>query len=303
MRKMLIVYNPRSSRYGEVREKVLEPVRKLRGYMIGKYEIEEIGIDRNVTKLAKLLDDGDLVVAVGGDATGVIVANGILKSGKDAILAALPYGNFNDLARTLGLKRIEDALNEKARVEKLYPLAVEVDGRFWRYATCYVTIGMMAEVVKIYDKPKMRKILRGKFGRWIGSYTNATGWYFKNRKRKIFLSEFELNGKIQPKGGSDYIAVNGRSMARIMKGGRDYLEQKTFKSKVEKLTGFWRLFSFMMESVFIRVPGNETGKDVIEFLEPTTVELQAEGEYEEFRDVKKIEVRKAEQFLRVIALR
>ncbi len=303
MRRLLIVYNSRSSQAAEVEKEVLAKARKLSGFMVGKYEVEQTNVDKNAAKLAKLLKDGDLVLAAGGDATATIAVNGVLLSEKDASLAVLPYGNFNDLARTLKTKSFEQIFeNQKLekKVRKLYPLEIIVDGNFFRYATCYVTIGMTAEAVEIYDDPKVRKKLKKNFGRKIGAYLSLASWYFKNRHQKQFLSEFSLNGELQDKRVSDYAAVNGQSMARVMRGGEDYLKPKTFRSETDRLTNFWRLFRLMFLSIFVRVPGTETKGDVLEFVEPATVEIQAEGEYKTFKNVKKIEIRKAEKWLKVV---
>lgn len=300
MKRLLIVYNPRSSRYAEVEAGVLVPARELKGYVVGKYEVEKTSLEENVAKLAKILRDDDMVLAAGGDATGVIAANGILQSGCDATLAVLPYGNFNDLARTLGAKGFDDIFGEGNR--KFYPLEVLIDGKHWRYAMCYVTVGMMAEATKLYNSAKMRKILRKGFGRYIRSYTNLAKWYFKNRK-KGFLPEFKVNGELQKKRTSDYLAVNGRSMARVMKGGEDYLKSRTFKSKTGRLANFWRLCWLMGKSILWRVPGDETKGDVLEFVQPGKVEMQAEGESATLEGVQKIEIRKAEKYLRVVVRR
>jgi len=300
MQRLLVVYNPRSSRYADVKADVLHQTKNLKGYMVGKYEVEKTDVDQNAAKLAQLLKDGDMVLAAGGDATAVIAVNGILKSQKDATLSVLPYGNFNDLSRTLGTKTFADVFQNPTTIQKLYPLEIIVDGKFFRYATCYVTIGMMAEAVKIYDQPKMRKILKNSWGRSFGSYTNLAGWYFKHRHKKTFLPDFKLNGILQPQKTSDYAAVNGKSMARVMKGGDDYRKPKTFRSETDRLTNFWRLCKLMFRSIFFRIPGTETKGDVLEFIEPATVEVQAEGEYQVFKNIKKIEIRKAEQCLKVV---
>ena len=110
MKRIIVVYNSHSSRSSEVKKEVLEHLSDLKGFIVGKYEVAKTDVDDNAKKLAKIIDNGDLVVAAGGDATGVIVANAILKSGKSATLAALPYGNFNDLARTLRTDKFEDVI-------------------------------------------------------------------------------------------------------------------------------------------------------------------------------------------------
>ena len=299
MQRIILIYNPRSSQYTEVKTNVIDKVHKLKGYMIGKYEVEPTDVDQNSTKLAKILKNDDLVLAAGGDATAQIAANSILKSNKNVSLAVLPYGNFNDLSRTLQTNSIEQILKQKTP-HKLYPLEIIVDGKLFRYATCYVTIGMTAEAVSLYDTPKVRKKLKTNFGRKISSYTSLASWYFKNRHKKVFLPEFKLNGNLQHKKTSDYAAINGRSMARVMKGGEDYKKPRIFRSETDRLANFWRLFKLMVKSIFHRIPGSETDGDVLEFTSPATVTIQAEGEYHTFKNIKTIEIKKGNKCLKVI---
>ena len=316
MKRLIVVYNPRSSRFIDVQNEVLSKVRQLKGYMIGKYEVAPTDVDDNAKKFSKILKDGDTVISAGGDATASISANGILQSGKDVRLAVLPYGNFNDLARTLGVMKYEDLFNQNGEIAnledydkeeadrnrpgRLYPLEIIVDGKFFRYATCYVTIGMTAEAVELFDAPKTRKKLqKGHKSSWR-SYLYLMSWYFKHHHKKRFIPNFKLNGVLQSKNISDYAAVSGRSMCRIMKGGYDYRIPKVFRSTTDHLVSFWRLVKLMIKSVTIRTPGTETEGDVLEFLKPATVELQAEGEYRIFKDIKKIEIRKSKKCLKTI---
>lgn len=299
MKRLLVVYNPNSSNYIHVKDEVLNRVTKIKGTMIGKFAIEKTSFEDNMKRLMKVLENGDLVLAAGGDATAAITANGIMNSKKDATLAVLPYGNFNDLARTLGTMKFED-ISEKSQSGYLYPLDIIVDGEHWRYATCYVTIGMTAEAVELFDDKKIRKNLqKGHKSSWR-SYIYLAKWYFKNRHKKQFIPDFKLNGKLQPKKTTDYAAVNGRSMCRVMKGGYDYRIPKKFRSMTDRLANFWRLSKLMTISILARIPGCETEGDILEFINPATVELQAEGEYRIFKDVKKIEVKKASKPLKVI---
>ena len=300
MQRIIVVYNPNSSRFAEVKEGVLNKTRGLNGYQVGKFEIRKTNFADNVKNLSKVVKDGDMVVSAGGDATGAIVANGILDSGKDAVLAVLPYGNFNDLARTLNTKKFEDIVGGKGQKRKLYPLEMRVDGKRFRYATCYVTVGMMAESVKIYDTAEVRNKLKTGFGRSVGSYTALMKWYFKNRHDKVFLPKFCLNGVEQSADASDYVAVNSSSMARVLKGGKDYRSKKIFRSKVDKLVSFDKIVKFMVVGMTHRVFGDETTGDVLEFEKPATVEIQAEGEYMVLKNIRKIEIKKTEKFLRVI---
>ena len=299
MKRLLVVYNPRSSKFGRVKTEVLGRLKSLKGFLVGKYEVLDTDVDDNAEKLSEILEEGDLVLAAGGDATATIAANGILKSDKKVELAVLPYGNFNDLARTLKTFSFDEIF--KVQKIEYWPLEIWVDGKFFRYAPCYVTIGMTAEAVEIFDDEKIRKRMQeGKKSSWR-SYLQLATWYFKNRKKKEFLPEFRLNGREMGGGFSDYAAVNGASMARVMKGGKDYLEPKIFRSETGKLANFWNLTVLMGKSIFKQVPGAKTEGDVLEFLTPATVEIQAEGEYRVFENIKKIEIRKAKKCLSVLA--
>ena len=299
MQRLLIVYNPRSSRFNDVEREVLAPARQLQGYIIGKYEVAPTNLDDNIKKLAMLIKDDDLVLSAGGDATGIIASNAIMRSGKAATLAALPYGNFNDLARTLRTKTLEEIVFGHPQ-RNFYPLEIIVDGEFFRYATCYATIGMTAEAVTLYNSPKMRAKLKNNFGRKITSYTELTKWYFKHRHQKQFIPEFKSNGELQSSKTSDYAAVNGRSMARVMKGGEDYHDAKFFRSETDRLASFFRLTKLMLKSMFSRIPGSATTGDTLDFVNPATVTLQTEGESQTFENIKQIKIRKSKKCLKVI---
>ena len=301
MRRLLVVYNPNSSNYVRVKNEVLERLPNISGFMIGKFVIEKAPFEDNVKRLKKVLEDGDVVLSAGGDATAAVSANAILESGKDVTLSVLPYGNFNDLARTLRTFKFDDILNSGFKSTNFYPLDVIVDGKHWRYACCYVTIGMTAESVALFDDKKIRKKLqKGHKSSWR-SYIYLMKWYFKNRRKKTFIPEFKINGELQHKKTSDYAAVSGSSMCRVMKGGKDFLKPDVFRSYADRLaTNFWRLTKLMTKSILSRVPGKETKGDILEFIEPSTVSLQAEGEYKTFENIKIIEVRKPKKCLKVI---
>jgi hypothetical protein len=340
MQRIFVVYNKRSSNYVRVKEEFLAKLPNLQSCTIGKYDVSQSSdFDKNVTMLSKCLENGDIAIAAGGDATASITVNAILKSGKDVTLAVLPYGNFNDLARTLGMLSADEIIGrvagmsrrrasgawqgederavpvatgdgDAARGESIpdrtrhaifYPLAVTIDGTHWRYAACYVTIGMTAEAVAIFDDPKIRKEMqKGHKSSWR-SYLQLAKWYFKNRHKKVFIPDFKINGEPQPHKTSDYAAVNGKSMSRVMKGGNDYLKPDVFRSETEKTISFPKLFILMARSILRRTPGHDTTGDTLTFDKPATITLQCEGEYRTFTGVKTIEIRKdSKKCLKVI---
>ena len=56
----------------------------------------------------------------------------------------------------------------------------------------------------------------------------------------------------------------------------------------------------MVKSIFVQIPGSSTKGDVLEFIELGRVEIQAEGESLAFENMKKIEIRKADKWVKVI---
>lgn len=297
MKRLVLVYNPRSSKQAAIEQEVLAEVRNLPGWMVGKYAVSEHDLDYNAAKLAKVINEGDLVIAAGGDGTASMAANGVILSGKQATLGVLSYGNFNDMAQMLGTTREEGVRGiiekfETGKLKTLYPLEVVINRQHWRYAMCYVTIGLLAEATEMMDDAKMRKNLNtGKHGP-LYSLFKAVGWYFKNKRKKFLPAGVTINGQAAPKRMTDYMAINGSAVARLMKGGDWYGQKKRFGSGVFTLGGFWRMVRFGLKSITGGVPVAETERDELVFADPSEIEIQAEGEYQRLKDVSQMEVRK-----------
>ncbi len=313
LRRVFVVYNPESSHADRVRREVLDEVRGLSGWMVAKFEVRGSSFTENVDRLAMLLGDGDLVITAGGDGTAAIAANGVLKSGKDVVLGALAYGNFNDIATALGANRKSKVgeIVEKygqGEVERLFPLRVKVDDVVWRYAPCYVTLGMLAEATQIFDEPKVRESLKThEHGVWF-SLAKAVKWYLRNRKRDFLPAAAEggrgvnKNGDALPMKTTDYLAMNGPRMAKIMKSADCGRKERKFKSSTQRLGGFGGMVAFGLKSVGAGVTSEDTEGDLIEFASASTVGIQAEGEYERLINVRKIEICKCEEYLKVVRL-
>lgn len=314
-RRIIIVYNPRSSKAMFVKDKVFGPLREIKGVMIGKYEIQPTDVDDNAKRLAEFLLDGDIVVTAGGDGTATIGLNGVILSEKIVRFMALPYGNFNDMARTLA----------KISGGELYPLEAKIDGEHYRYAACYFTLGMFAESTEIFDGEETRKKLRKGNKGMMFSIMTLMSWYFKNKRRK-FMPKFQLTMEVKKERGgaqnnerdgnsftriveletktrkvSDYLAVNGATMAKMMRGDEKCsLSRTEFLSATGRLTSFFRLVIFMMRSVLFKVPARVVKEAILDFSEEGEIEIQAEGEYKKVSGVKQIVISKSEQAVKIL---
>jgi diacylglycerol kinase family enzyme len=299
--RVMLIYNPRSTKASLVEEKVIKPLREFKGIVFGKYEVKPTNVDDNANSLAKVLNDGDIVIAAGGDGTATIGLNGVVLSKKEVHFTAVPFGNFNDMARTL----------KRASGKKIYPLEAVVNGKHFRYAACYFTIGMFAESTEVFDEDKNRKRLRKKKKNFFFSLKTLFKWYLKN-KRKTFIPEFELitckvvNGEMDEerkvfKKASDYIASNGATVAKLMKGKKGICsDDDTFLATAKSLRSIFALGMFMVKSVLFRIPGEIVVCSKMYFDEPAKVEIQAEGEYKKLENVEKIEIRKVDNPIKIL---
>lgn len=346
MQRLIIVYNPHSSKHTRIEQEVVAPARELKGFSIGRFEVKKAPLDENAKRLARVLLDGDLVVAAGGDGTGSMALNGIIESGKDVVLAVLGYGNFNDFSRTLGYKKLEeivadykssqasgnkvknvsyrDARHAKpspSHIQELYPLEALVDGEHYRYSACYFTVGMFAESTEIFDKEKMRKTLKSGKKSLAFSILQLAKWYFRNRHREflprlMMVDEKKIkeNGTAELSGAeeleytklntkkqiSDLIFVNGKTVAKVMRGGEWWKNKRDFWFASGRLTSFPRLIAFMVKSIFHRMPGKVSFSDVTaKFDGKQEIEIQGEGEYRKVT-ASTLTVRKSDKAVRVM---
>ncbi len=304
MKRLFIVYNPRSSHYKSVKKDIIDRLQGLKGVMVGKFEVAATNVDENAQRLAKVLATGDLVIAAGGDGTANIAINGIMLSrAQNVKFGVVGYGNFNDVARTFGNLKLDDIL--KGHVKRVYPLECKINGKHWRFGMCYFTLGMFAEACAVFDAPRTRKTLRKGGRKTIYSLMTLAKWWLKNRRRKFLPESFHLGDSseefMECKKVSDYMAVNGRSVAKIMKGSDWYLRDGAFLSMTGCMTKFRKLMPMMTKSMFKRIPGSESDYDCLVFPEPTKVMIQAEGEYKMISGVRTVEITKVGKPLLVVA--
>lgn len=297
MKRLIIVYNPRSSHYSRVDHEVLSKARKLKGWMVGKFEVADTDVDDNSHRLAKVFRDDDLVIAAGGDGTATIAINGIMLSdAKNVRIGVLGFGNFNDTARSFGDVKFEDII--KGDAKEVWPLECKINREHWRYGMCYFTVGMFAEACAVFDHPKTRKALRSGRKRTIFSLGVLVQWWLRQRRKK-WLPRFVLGNSsdefIECEGASDYMAVNGKTVAKIMRGGKYYLQKDSFLSYNGRMNKFFRLAWMMVRSFFRHIPGTESDYDCLVFPKPAKIMMQAEGEYKKLENVAMVEISKSKK--------
>ncbi len=303
MKRLIIVYSPNSTLFSEVDKKVIEKSRKLKGWMVAKFLIKEASVQKNAFELSKIIRKGDLLLSAGGDGVATMSMNAIIKSGKIATLAVMPFGNFNDFAETLGRMNFDTIIRkfEESRYDELYPLEIKVNGRHYVYSGMYFTVGMMAEASRVMKRRGVRRKLKKAKNRMVFSARKMFLWYMRNKWRKDLLPDgLKLNGKEVAKNSTDYVAMNGASMAGVVPGGVWYRSARQFWSGMMRNRSFWRMLRAFLVSLGGQLPGKESNGDTLSFAKPCNVFVHAEGEGEELKDVSEISVIKSGKGLRVI---
>ncbi len=326
LKKLIVVSNPSATKYSAVEREVLAVARKLSGWLVGRYDVQHDSFEQNVARLSKLLQDGDLVVSVGGDGTASLTVNAILSSGKQVTYSCLGYGDFNDVARMLKTKRaveygdeyvggISEIVErfEQGKSSELYPLEVQVNGELYRYALCYFSMGLLAEATQVFDEPKVRARLQARRRNLFYSWRQLGLWYLKHRRQRflpnaaVTIDHIPVSKSAQSemslrltKETTDYLAINSPRVVGILKGNGSAKKADGFASAVLQLSNVKQMVGFILKGVLTKVPTRKTLCDHINFAQPASVMVQADGEFERLKEVSDIEVRKIAQPLKVV---
>ena len=264
--RVILVCNRKSTGYKRVEKEVVTTLREFilqqKGITFLRFDVESPTLEENAKRLANLIGDGDVVLVAGGDGTAGIGVNGIMQSGKDAKFYVIPYGNFNDIIQIL----------RSNSGKKVYPIEALVDGKYFRYALAYFTVGMMAESTKIFDDEKVRRKLRKSKFNLIFSLKTLLMWFFVNRKKDYIT----IDGQKY----SDILVVNGKNVARLMKGG-DYYLGENFLYTEQRLNNLFAMVFFMLQAMFSGIPGKKLKNKRIRFEEKQRIFIQSEGEYKD----------------------
>ena len=248
--RVILVCNCKSTGHKRVEKEVVKPLREFilqqKGMTFLRFDVESPTLEENAERLSKLIMDGDVVLTAGGDGTAGIGVNGIMQSGKAAKFYVIPYGNFNDI--------IQELRGNSGK--QVYPIEALIDGKHFRYALAYFTVGMMAESTKIFDDEKIRRKLRKSKFNLIFSLKTLLMWFFVNRKKDYIT----IDGQKY----SDILVVNGKNVARLMKGGEYYLGE-TFLYTEQRLNNFFAMVFFMLQAMFSGIPGRKLKEKTIHF--------------------------------------
>ncbi len=154
--KIYVVFNPVAGMTSEP-ETVLKAIAGCLAQAPGAYEIYQTTGEENVAEIVAqaVARDFDLFIAVGGDGTASIVADGLVNTGKS--LAIVPTGTANTLARELGVPlNLEEALalifgpHSQRRIDM-----IRAEGRHFILS---VSIGISAVIMRDTGREEKRSL-------------------------------------------------------------------------------------------------------------------------------------------------
>jgi len=177
---------------------------------------------QGVTLAREASDKYDVVAAVGGDGTMNEVANGLLLAGgAKAALAVIPFGTGNDLARMIGIRSIEDAVDVLVQDTPRAIDAIEVScqerGKPTKhFALLYAAAGFAGEVGR-HTTPAVKAIFGTRFCYSVGFFRALVT--FQSPVMRVRCGEKTFQGRMFLVSAAKAEVIGGGAM-RLSPGAR-----------------------------------------------------------------------------------
>lgn len=298
-RRLVIAYNPHSSRAAKVKELVFERLEEA-GYKYDTIEVKKASLADNVARLKDLIKPGDVIISAAGDGSAHAVAASVIAANQPNVaLGFLAFGNFNDLPNVLNSKKSRQdpvELLATSTEAEAFPLEVQTNGRPLRFAMLYATIGWTAEVASYFDDDKNRAG-RASLGT-LSNYLRVTKYYFKSRR---VAAELPLPPVGKGKPSTDLLFVNGPRLAHVFQtGGRFYLRPDFLFVPLNVRTLTHNLPLIVRSVALHKAKGEIASEKQIDFTEPVNITVQCDGEVDVLKSVKTIVVKKLDHPINIL---
>lgn len=299
--RLVIAYNPHSSRASDVREKVFDRLDKS-GYSYETIEVQQASLEDNVARLAPLIQPNDVILSCAGDGSAHAVFHSVLAANQPGtLLGFLAFGNFNDLPHMFNTKEsLTDPVLflEHAKPVTIWPIQVFINKKPLRNALLYSSVGWTARAAGQFDRPSIRrKITHGEAG-LLKSYWRLGKYYFKSRAGSG-LPPMIYKDKTYHM--TDLIFANGPTVARLFSSGRHYYKKNVFMFRMLDIRGVTKNIPFLISGLVGRMKGDEVTEVEVTFETPSSVVLQCDGEVVTLDATKQISVSKLPKGFTVLA--
>lgn len=277
--QLIIIQNPNSTRADKIDQKVFVPL-DAQGIPYEIYHTESADTEQNIADMQEQIPRDATVIIAAGDGTAMQAVNASLRGQKDWTLGFVPLGNFNDNAHSHA-RRHDSVLDLLGAPEiATNPLAIEVDGEYWRHAPAYMTIGWTALAASQFGDSESRKAMKDAPAalKLVKSLGQLAGNYFHNRR--TLLPPFEANGAYQAS-TTDVLAINSPYVGGIVRSQDSYFDKSYFGSRTDINVGrILPNIPFGLRAIAGHTPSDRVDSLHLTFEEVSHVPVQTEGEFE-----------------------
>lgn len=235
--------------------------------------------------------DGDTIIVAGGDGTKMQAMNAALRSNLDVQFGLLPYGNYNDLAD----KKLSalDIAQRNFNTTLLHPMTVDVNGNYLLHSPSYLTLGFTALAAARFSEEQTRELIKQlpRPLRKLGNLAGLASAYFElhgNKLPPFHTSESEVVRKAV----SDILLLNSKRAGGIIKSHPDYALGDYFGYHEANVGNIPASLPFGLSALVGHAIADHLTDVRINFIEPSTVPIQPEGEFRVLDNVTSISVRK-----------
>lgn len=286
-RKLVIVQNPYSTRHREVQAGVFDRL-DAAGITYDTITTRFSQAKDNIKDLADRLPDDAHIISAAGDGTSTQVVNaGLRAEFDDAVYSFIGYGNCNDLAR--GERNPLAVLQGDHHTVTHQPLSVEVNGKLWRYAPGYMTLGLTALIASGFASTASRERMRHTppHTKLVRSMGQVATTYL--RAHDTYLPPFTTNlSTIEQTNLTDVMMINSQCMGRVIRSSIDYPQTDFFGYYQADFSSGWKNIPFACSAIAGHTPAEKITNITLNFREPATILAQTEGEHAELQGVSTI---------------
>lgn len=160
--RIVVIHSPNSTRakkFNRVNDE-LRFIAEPRSIKILDIVLDDLPYYQALKLIYKTIQDGDLIIAAGGDGVAQVTFNAVYLSSKDAIYTTIPLGNGNDISRAINGKLRATSSILSQNITEFYPLNIVANGKVILSLISYVTFGATTVLVDYLNDDNSRRLRR-----------------------------------------------------------------------------------------------------------------------------------------------
>ena len=283
--RLVVIHNPNSTHGSDVNREVLQRLGDV-GLKFVCLPSVSPEYDDNVDAFANGIREGDRLLVAAGDGTISQAANAVVLADQIGVsMAVEPYGNFNDMAAWFnGSESSVDPVilaSPNVPTHDVVPMKVELDDTLWRYSLGYTTLGWTAAATELFMGGEFRELLKTQHKHMVTarSMVGLLKEYY-SRRQSMALPHYTRNGAREYQAGiTDVVAMNTGRMGRVIRRNDARPESQKFAYAELDVSTLYRNAGFLGMAALGRMPASIASAQRLDFIEPTTIPLQTEGEF------------------------